>query len=175
MITAAYTKNPTVPARGTVTQIIRANNRVDDSIVVAFDDLGRIAIPRSFFDDHPGPGGRVDAGIDHAYAVTSYAVQGATYDQSTARVDERATRAETYVDVTRGRHANHLFVTRAEDPLDGERLPKAPNLPLEASLAIRLRASMGEITAWEIGEDAPAGTRTRPSTNPVPAPARRRR
>ncbi len=29
--------------------------------------------------DHPRPKGRVDAGLDHAYAVTSYAVQGATF------------------------------------------------------------------------------------------------
>jgi hypothetical protein len=94
--------------------------------------------------------------------VTSYAVQGATYDQSTARVDEHATRAETYVDITRGRHANHLFVTRAEDPLDGERLPKAPTPPLDASLAIRLRASTGQVTAWELDTNALTRTSSHP-------------
>ena len=147
----AYLRNG---SRGVVTAIARRCSAEQDQIEVAFTDLGKIAIPRSFFDDHSGPNGRVDAGIDHAYAVTSYAVQGATFNESTARIDEGTTRAEAYVDVTRGRNANHLFATRAEDPLDGERLPKAPLPPLDVSLSIRLRASAGEITAWEVDHSA---------------------
>ncbi len=69
-------------------------------------------------------------------------------------MDERTSRAETYVDLTRGRQTNHLFVTRAEDPLDGERLPKAPEPPLDVSLSIRLRASAGEVTAWDLDPGA---------------------
>ena len=88
--------------------------------------------------------------IDHAYAVTSYAVQGATFAASTSRIDERSSRSETYVDLTRGRRENHLFATRASDPLDGERLPRAPDPPLDVSLTIRLRASGAELTAWEL-------------------------
>jgi hypothetical protein len=92
----------------------------------------------------------MDVGLDHAYAVTSYAVQGATFETSTSRIDEHATRSETYVDITRGRQENHIFATRAEDPLDGERLPKAPPPPLDASITMRLAASAGEVTAWEL-------------------------
>ncbi len=148
---SAYLRNG---SRGVIRRIERGASREDDTLVVDFSDLGTIAIPRAFFDDHPGRDGRLDAGIDHSYAVTSYGVQGATFEESTGRVDERTSRAETYVDLTRGRRANHLFVTRAEDPLDGERLPKAPPPPLEASLAIRLRASGAEVTAWELDPDA---------------------
>lgn len=147
----AYLRNG---SRGIVVALERGTAGEDDALAVAFEDLGTISVPRSFFDDHPGPNGRVDAGIDHAYAVTSYAVQGATFEESTGRVDERTSRAETYVDLTRGREANHLFATRAEDPLDGERLPRAPAPPLEAALAIRLRSSGAEVTAWELDPDA---------------------
>ncbi len=119
--------------------------------------IGTIDIPRAFFDDHPAPNGRVDAGIDHAYAVTSYAVQGATYEASTSHIDERSTRAETYVDITRGRQNNTLYATRQEDPLDGEHLPKAPPIPLETALAIRL-SHAEELTAWELAEHTPPTT-----------------
>lgn len=151
----AYLRNG---ARGTVTGLERARGSEPDRLVIDFDELGSIEVPRPFFDDHPGPKGRIDAGIDHAYAVTSYAVQGATFEESTGRVDERTSRAETYVDLTRGREANHLFVTRAEDVLDGERLPKAPEPPLDVSLSIRLRVSAAEVTAWELDPDALART-----------------
>lgn len=141
-------------SRGVVAGIERGESENGDALVVDFADLGNIRIPRAFFDDHAGRDGRIDAGIDHSYAVTSYAVQGATFEESTGRVDERTSRAEVYVDLTRGRQANHLYATRAEDPLDGERLPKAPPPPLDAALAIRLRASGAEVTAWELDPGA---------------------
>ncbi|HNA37467.1 MAG TPA: hypothetical protein PLZ72_14045, partial [Microthrixaceae bacterium] len=89
-------------------------------------------------------------GIDHAYALTSYAVQGSTRSVSTSRVDATATRAETYVDITRGRNANHLYLTAANDPLDGEALPRIPAPPADIAVADRLHRSTGELTAWEL-------------------------
>ncbi|MEO7572196.1 MAG: AAA family ATPase, partial [Acidimicrobiales bacterium] len=142
----AYVRNGAV---GTVTAIHPHDDPAQDTMSVCFDDIGEIAIPRTFFDEHTGPGGRRDVGIDHAYAVTSYAVQGATFDVSTSRIDEGASRAEAYVDITRGRKANHLFITRAADPLDGEHLPKAPASPLHDSVADRLRLSGPERAAIE--------------------------
>jgi hypothetical protein len=149
----AYLRNG---SRGVITAIHRGKGPEHDALTVDFADLGTIGVPRGFFDDHPGRNGRIDAGIDHSYAVTSYAVQGATFEESTGRVDERTSRAEVYVDLTRGRNANHLYATRAEDPLDGERLPKAPAPSLDAALAIRLRASGAEVTAWELDPQAVA-------------------
>lgn len=132
-------------------------DRANDSLTVDFDRIGRIDIPRSFFDHHRTPAGRPEVGIDHAYALTSYAVQGSTRDISTSRVDATATRAETYVDITRGRHANHLYVTAAVDPLDGEALPRvpaAPAAPADLAVAERLHRSTGELTAWELAHPA---------------------
>src|SRR5438270_113238 len=113
-------------ATGTIIAIRAHRNHTRDFLRVDFDGIGPIGLPRAFFDAHQRAGGRTDVGLDHAYAVTSYAVQGATFAESTSRIDEKASRSETYVDITRGRSANHLYLTRAADPLDGEHLPKAP-------------------------------------------------
>lgn len=127
--------------------VVVAVSEADSGIDVAFDGIGTITLPLSFVDEHEGPGGRTDVGLDHAYAVTSYAVQGATFERSTSRVDEAASRAETYVDITRGRQANQLFLTRAPDPLDGEHLPKAPVPDMTTAVSERLRHSSPERVA----------------------------
>jgi hypothetical protein len=144
---AAYVRNGAV---GTVVAVATGGVPAGDRIRVDFDGIGVIDVPRGFFDEHDGPGGRRDVGIDHAYAVTSYAVQGATYASSTSRIDERASRAEAYVDLTRGRVANHLFLTRAADPIDGEHLPKVPPPPVPDAVARRLRESGPERAALEL-------------------------
>ena len=144
----AYIRNG---ALGTIVAV-RAGRKVTtrDTLTVEFDGIGRIDIPRSFFDHHRTPAGRPEVGIDHAYALTSYAVQGSTRDISTSRVDATATRAETYVDITRGRHENHLYLTATTDPLDGEALPRVPAAPADLAVAERLHRSTGELTAWEL-------------------------
>jgi hypothetical protein len=102
----AYVRNG---ATGTISHLRRGQTPGHDQITVDFDDLGAIDLPRHFFDEHAiDQHGRRDVGIDHAYAVTSYAVTGATYPASTSRIDETSSRAETYVDITRGQQANHL-------------------------------------------------------------------
>lgn len=140
---AAYVRNG---ATGTV---VALEDDGAPSLEVDFEGIGVIALPQRFIDEHPGPGGRTDVGLDHAYAVTSYAVQGSTFERSTSRIDAGATRSETYVDITRGRQANHLFLTQAPDPLDGEHLPKAPDPDLPIAVSDRLRRSGPERVAIE--------------------------
>ena len=152
----AYVRNG---ALGTITAVHRDQLEPgDDAVTVEFDGIGSIDLPRTFFDRHRAAGGRPDVGIDHAYAVTSYAVQGSTRSVSTSRVDATATRSETYVDITRGREENHLYLTAATDPLDGEALPRVPAAPADVAVADRLHRSTGELTAWEIANpsDGPA-------------------
>jgi conjugative relaxase-like TrwC/TraI family protein len=144
---SAYVRNGAI---GTVTNVQQHRDRARDTLIVEFDGIGRVTIPRRFFDHHRTRGGRTEVGLDHAYALTSYAVQGSTRDVSTSRIDATASRAETYVDITRGRHENHLYVTAASDPLDGEALPRMPPLPADAAVAERLHRSGTEITAWEL-------------------------
>jgi hypothetical protein len=148
----AYIRNGAI---GTVVAVAHSPARPEaDTLTVDFDGIGTIDIPRAFFDHHRTPAGRTEVGIDHAYALTSYAVQGSTRSVSTSRVDATATRAETYVDITRGRDENHLYVTAASDPLDGEALPRVLPPPADAAIADRLRRSTGELTAWELAHPA---------------------
>ena len=157
----AYVRNG---ALGSITAVHHdRRDPADDALTVDFDGIGPIDIPRSFFDHHRTPAGRPEVGIDHAYALTSYAVQGSTRDVSTSRVDATATRSETYVDITRGRHANHLYLTAAVDPLDGEALPRVPPAPADLAVAERLHRSTGELTAWELAH---------PADQPQPVPER---
>jgi len=143
-------------ATGVVVALEPGGNYTRDAIRVDFGGIGTVDLPRSFFDEHRDRGGRREVGLDHAYAVTSYAVQGATFAESTSRIDERASRSEAYVDITRGRSANHLYVTRAADPLDGERLPKAPAPPIAASVTARLSGSGPERAAIDLDPAAQA-------------------
>ncbi len=149
----AYVRNG---ALGTVLALHPDDRLPDDTITVAFDDIGPIDLPRSYFDGHGTAARRRprDVGLDHAYAVTSYAVQGATRAVSTSRIDPTATRAEAYVDITRGQAANHLYLTRPVDPLDGEALPAVPPPPIDDAVTRRLARSIGELTAWELHQAA---------------------
>jgi hypothetical protein len=148
---AAYVRNG---AHGVVTAVLPGPGPAQDRIEVAFDGLGTIRVPRSFFDEHTDQWGRTDVGIDHAYAVTSYAVEGLTFDQSTSHVDPQSTRPEVYVDITRGRNENHVFVTRSDDPLDGERLPAVPALDVDRQLRNRLFVDAGEPVAIDLDPEA---------------------
>jgi ATP-dependent exoDNAse (exonuclease V) alpha subunit len=145
----AYVRNG---ALGTVTALRSGRQPQDDTITVAFDGIGTIDVPRGYFDQHRTAARRRrrEIGLDHAYAVTSYAVQGATRAVSTSRIDPTATRAEAYVDITRGQTANHLYLTRPRDPLDGEALPAIPPPPIDDAVTRRLARSHGELTAWEL-------------------------
>ena len=161
--------SPSIPAPGPS----------DDTITVAFDGIGTIDLPRSYFDEHRTAGRRRrrDVGLDHAYAVTSYAVQGATRAVSTSRIDPTATRAEAYVDITRGQTANHLYLTRPADPLDGEALPAIPPPPIDDAVTRRLARSTGELTAWELHQARPSarcGATSRPSDSDTPSRPNRR-
>jgi AAA domain len=148
-----YVRNGT---HGTVTAVHPAPNPADDGITVAFHSLGQTELPRSFFDEHRDMWGRLDVGLDHAYAITSYAVEGLTYDESTSHVDGRSSRPEVYVDITQGRHANHVYLTAAEDHLDGERLPAAPVGPDRAQIEHRLTHSGAEHVAIAVDPTAAA-------------------
>jgi conjugative relaxase-like TrwC/TraI family protein len=140
-------------ATGTIAGLHRGGDPDDHYLTIDFDQIGTIDIPRTFFDEHEVAPGQRDVGIDHAYAVTSYAVQGATHPMSTSRIDETSTRAETYVDITRGTDANHVYLTRPDDPLDGEHLPRVPPDPIDQAITDRLERSEGEKTAWEIRQN----------------------
>jgi hypothetical protein len=113
---------------------------------------------------HPGPtpaqdriiidtaGGLIDCGrpvfnrrrggIDHAYAVTSYAVQGSTRTASTSAVTATTSRSELYVDITRGRDSNHLYATRRLGH-DGDTEHHLPTVAVDTMTLLRQRLAGG--------------------------------
>lgn len=128
-------------------------------MTVDFDGVGAIEIPATFLNDDSnedcgkagrgGPSGR--PGLEHAYAVTSYAVQGATFPRSTSIITPASSQAELYVDITRGRTDNtiitiHLPVERDDEP----HLPRLPPPPLTETVATSLAAKPGERCAIDL-------------------------
>jgi hypothetical protein len=68
---------------------------------VAFESEGEIRVPRWY----------IEAGwVQHAYARTTYGVQGATLDHAFVHVDDRTGFEEGYVALTRGRRDTTLYL-----------------------------------------------------------------
>ncbi len=114
---------------------VSANTQVDDEIDIA-TLAGIITCTRPTFD-------RPDGGIDLAYALTSYAVQGATHDVSTSAIAPSTNRSELYVDITRGRRDNRLFGTRSVTR-DAEAGMSLPRLETELVPVLRDRLARSE-------------------------------
>ena len=63
------------------------------------------------------PSGYVVHAVQLGYATTVHAAQGVTADTTHGLIDEWMTREQLYTMISRGRHANHLYVPGA-DPAD---------------------------------------------------------
>ena len=103
-----YVKNGSA---GTVTAV----DLTTRTVTVRFDVEGTITIPARY----------LDAGhLDHAYARTTYGVQGATLSHAFVYVDDRTHFEEAYVALTRGREATRIYLVDgsvATDPETGSR------------------------------------------------------
>lgn len=114
-------------SRGRVTGPICNTAGGTVGLTVHFDTLGTIDVPVSYIQAHRDHRDRAVPGLDYGYALTSYAVQGATLPVSSSAITPGARRRELYVNLTRGQRDNHLFVTGPSDPLAGEgHLPSPP-------------------------------------------------
>lgn len=123
----------------------------DDTLTVDFEVLGRIDVPRWFVEEHADRRGRSGVGLDYGYALTSYAVQGATLPASTSAVTAGARRRELYVNLTRGRHDNHLFIAAPSDSLSGEgHLPRPPEDDVVAEVLAAVARPDQDRSALEI-------------------------
>lgn len=85
---------------------IEPGERLGDLRVTVVTDAGhKLIVGRPTLERRRG-------GIDLAYAVTSYAVQGSTRPKSTSTITASTSRAELYVGMTRGEDSNTVFATR---------------------------------------------------------------
>ncbi|MBD8054467.1 relaxase domain-containing protein [Rhodococcus ruber] len=94
--------------RWTVTDI-----RDDGSLTARrADSRSTVTLPAGYVSDH----------VDLGYAVTAHRAQGITTDTSHVLVDPSATRENLYVAMTRGRHANLVYVA-TDRPDDNHTTP----------------------------------------------------
>lgn len=117
---------------GTITAI-SPSQRAGDVVVTIATAGGDLVVDRSTIERKRG-------GIDLAYAVTSYAVQGSTRDRSTSAVAASTSKSELYVDITRGRDSNIVFGTRRveTETADTDRHLPVIDRALAHELSVRL-------------------------------------
>ena len=129
---SAWMRNGTTGRVSTVR--LDPDNPERDEIDIS-TDAGTLTCSRGTFDRQQG-------GIDLAYAMTSYGVQGSTMDVSTSAITASTGRSEMYVDMTRGRHQNQLFGTRpVVAASDDDR--HLPTLDTELPEALEARLARG--------------------------------
>lgn len=100
--------------RWTVTDV-----RDDGSLTVRrANSRGTVILPADYISDH----------VDLGYAVTAHRAQGITTDTSHVLVDPSTTRENLYVAMTRGRHANLVYVA-TDRPDDNHTTPHPADDP----------------------------------------------
>ncbi|WP_176387171.1 AAA family ATPase, partial [Leucobacter sp. 7(1)] len=82
------------------------------------DSRGTVILPADYVSDH----------VDLGYAVTAFRAQGITTDTSHVLVDPSTTRENLYVAMTRGRHANLVYVA-TDRPDDNHTTPHPADDP----------------------------------------------
>ncbi len=82
------------------------------------DSRGTVILPADYVSDH----------VDLGYAVTAHRAQGITTDTSHVLVDPSTTRENLYVAMTRGRHANLVYVA-TDRPDDNHATPHPADDP----------------------------------------------
>lgn len=89
------------------------------------DSRGTVTLPADYVSDH----------VDLGYAVTAHRAQGITTDTSHVLVDPSATRENLYVAMTRGRHANLVYVA-TDRPDDNHTTPYPADDPAATARSV---------------------------------------
>ena len=115
---------------------VTATNKDGSMLVRRAGGGGSIVLPADYVRDN----------VELGYAVTAYQAQGRTLDTAHAMVTATTTREVLYVEATRGREANHLYVDTHHNPdpdtsHDGMVEAQTGRQVLEAALATRVRSA----------------------------------
>ena len=132
-----------------------------EGLLVAFDRKGEVFVPRAFLEAEVRRG--VVGGLTHAYALTSHAAQGETYEAGRHLATDRSGREGVYVGLSRGRSDVRLYAVRHHDL--APRIDDDPGLPrleqetadTRTAVADRLSSIGSELLATEhdrLGLDA---------------------
>jgi conjugative relaxase-like TrwC/TraI family protein len=137
--------------RGTVLEVRAEPGH--DGLFVDFDRKGQVFVPRSFLENEVRRG--VVGGLTHAYALTSHAAQGETYEAGRHLATDRSGAEGVYVGLSRGRTDVKLYAVRHHDlspKIDDD--PGLPRLDRETAdtrkaVADRLTSIGSELLATE--------------------------
>jgi conjugative relaxase-like TrwC/TraI family protein len=101
---------------------VLAVDPVGRRMLASIDDR-RVELGPDFLDDITRHG---DPTLLHGYAVTVHVAQGLTVDHAHLLTDHGLTRELSYTALSRGRHSNHLYLTRHPDDPHAEIEPTDP-------------------------------------------------
>jgi conjugative relaxase-like TrwC/TraI family protein len=104
-------------AKNGSTGTIIATDPRNREVVVAFEREGTIRIPNAYL-----TAGR----LEHAYARTSYGVQGATHEVARYQPTDVSSFEEGYVALTRGRRAARIYIVDGSQIANDDELTHAP-------------------------------------------------
>jgi conjugative relaxase-like TrwC/TraI family protein len=135
--------------RGTVTHVDPEHQR----LTVRIDDRETELGP-GFLHDTSSQGGPT---LLHGYALTCHVAQGLTTDSALLLADHGLSRELAYTALSRGRTANHLYLTEQAEPPHAEYAPVEPARDPLAVLATMLATSGAQRLATEL--DPTAGQR----------------
>ncbi len=129
---------------------VTATNKDGSMLVRRAGGGGSIVLPADYVRDN----------VELGYAVTAYQAQGRTLDTAHAMVTATTTREVLYVEATRGREANHLYVDTHHNPdpdtsHDGMVEAQTGRQVLEAALrneGTQRSASETQRVAWDNAE-----------------------
>jgi conjugative relaxase-like TrwC/TraI family protein len=113
-------------AHGRVVAVRQPTKRNAGGLVVDFEGRGPISVPHEFLARKLRPG--VIGGLTHAYALTTHAAQGDTYEAGRTLTTDTSTRAGVYVGLTRGRSDARLYTVRRRDLLPRDDVDHMPAL-----------------------------------------------
>lgn len=128
--------------RGTVLEVHAGPGR--EGLLVDFDRKGQVFVPRSFVETEVRRG--VTGGLTHAYALTSHAAQGETYEAGRHLATDRSWKEGVYVGLSRGRTDVKLYAVRHHDL--APKIDDDPGLPrLEQETADTRKAVADRLTS----------------------------
>jgi conjugative relaxase-like TrwC/TraI family protein len=107
--------------RWEVAQVDAERGRI---VLEGIDQARRVEVGRDYL-DRTALGGEAPA-LQHAYAVTTYCVQGTTVDRAYVMVDPSMDKQETYVATSRTREQTYLYATPEIQVERNEFAPVAP-------------------------------------------------
>ncbi len=133
-------------SRGTVVATQAGGERA--GLVVDFEGRGEVFVPRAFLEVEVRR--QVTGGLTHAYALTSHAAQGETYESGRHLATEQSSREGVYVGLTRGRSDVRLYAVNRTDLVP--RIDDDPGLPRLQAETIEARDAVANRLAQLTGE-----------------------